>query len=81
MAAVALANKNARIAWASLAHDRQFDAGYDTKRSSDLVRVGGNNNVRGEQTTDCSGVMEVMAKTGQTVVGKARAGRGTPECV
>lgn len=28
VAAVALANKNARIAWALLAHDRQFDAGY-----------------------------------------------------
>jgi transposase len=26
VAAVALANKNARIAWALLAHDRQFDA-------------------------------------------------------
>lgn len=28
VAAVALANKNARIAWALLAHDRQFDASY-----------------------------------------------------
>lgn len=28
VAAVALANKNARIAWALLAHDRQFDARY-----------------------------------------------------
>lgn len=28
VAAVALANKNARIAWALLAHDRQFQAGY-----------------------------------------------------
>ncbi len=28
VAAVALANKNARIVWALLAHDRQFDAGY-----------------------------------------------------
>ncbi|NVM92808.1 hypothetical protein FHT32_006501 [Variovorax sp. SG517] len=28
MAAVAVANKNARIAWALLAHYRQFDAGY-----------------------------------------------------
>jgi transposase len=28
VAAVALANKNARIAWALLAHERQFDAGY-----------------------------------------------------
>jgi transposase len=28
VAAVALANKNARIVWALLAHDRHFDAGY-----------------------------------------------------
>lgn len=28
VAAVALANKNARIAWALLAQDRHFDAGY-----------------------------------------------------
>ena len=28
VAAVALANKNARIVWALLAHDRQYDAGY-----------------------------------------------------
>ena len=28
VAAVALANKNARIVWALLAHDRQFDEGY-----------------------------------------------------
>lgn len=28
VAAVALANKNARIVWALLAHDRKFDAGY-----------------------------------------------------
>lgn len=28
VAAVALANKNARIVWALLAHDRCFDAGY-----------------------------------------------------
>jgi len=28
VAAVALANKNARIVWALLAHDRQFDASY-----------------------------------------------------
>jgi transposase len=32
VAAVALANKNARIAWALLAHDRQFDAGYVRSR-------------------------------------------------
>lgn len=31
VAAVALANKNARIVWALLAHDRQFDAGYVRK--------------------------------------------------
>lgn len=30
IAAVALANKNARIAWALLAHDREFRAGYPT---------------------------------------------------
>lgn len=28
VAAIALANKNARIVWALLAHDRQYDAGY-----------------------------------------------------
>ena len=28
VAAVALANKNARIVWALLAHDRQYEAGY-----------------------------------------------------
>ena len=28
IAAVALANKNARIIWALLAHDRHFDASY-----------------------------------------------------
>lgn len=27
-AAVALANKNARIAWALLAHDRRYETGY-----------------------------------------------------
>ena len=31
VAAVALANKNARIVWALLAHDRQFDEGYARK--------------------------------------------------
>ena len=30
VAAVALANKNARIVWALLAHDRQFRADYAT---------------------------------------------------
>jgi transposase len=28
VAAVALANKNARIVWALLAHDREFEADY-----------------------------------------------------
>ena len=28
VAAVALANKNARIVWALLAHDRRYEAGY-----------------------------------------------------
>ena len=28
VASVALANKNARIVWALLAHERQFEAGY-----------------------------------------------------
>jgi poly-gamma-glutamate capsule biosynthesis protein CapA/YwtB (metallophosphatase superfamily) len=28
VAAVALANKNARIVWALLAHDRHYQAGY-----------------------------------------------------
>jgi len=30
IAAVALANKTARVAWALLAHDRQFEIGYAT---------------------------------------------------
>ena len=34
VAAVALANKNARIVWALLAHDRQFQAGYAPTRGS-----------------------------------------------
>jgi hypothetical protein len=32
-AAVALANKNARTAWALLAHDREFCAGYVPKHA------------------------------------------------
>ena len=31
IAAVALANKNARTVWALLAHDREFQAGYRPK--------------------------------------------------
>lgn len=31
VAAVALANKTARIAWALLAHDREFEAGYEVR--------------------------------------------------
>jgi transposase len=34
VAAVALANKNARIVWALLAHDREFRAGYTTARAA-----------------------------------------------
>ncbi len=34
VAAVALANKNARIVWALLAHDRQFDEGYARKAAA-----------------------------------------------
>ena len=34
VAAVALANKNARIVWALLAHDRQYQAGYESAKVS-----------------------------------------------
>lgn len=34
VAAVALANKNARIVWALLAHDREFQAGYTTAKAA-----------------------------------------------
>ena len=33
IAAVALANKNARIVWALLAHDRHYQAGYVSARA------------------------------------------------
>ena len=33
IAAVALANKNARIVWALLAHDRDYQTGYVTARA------------------------------------------------
>jgi transposase len=33
IAAVALANKNARIVWALLAHERDYQAGYLSARS------------------------------------------------
>jgi transposase len=34
VAAVALANKNARIAWAILANDRKFDRDYEAQRAT-----------------------------------------------
>jgi poly-gamma-glutamate capsule biosynthesis protein CapA/YwtB (metallophosphatase superfamily) len=34
VATVALANKNARIVWALLAHDREFRSDYTTVRAS-----------------------------------------------
>ena len=34
IAAVALANKNARIVWALLAHDRQYQNGYVSARTT-----------------------------------------------
>lgn len=34
VAAVALANKNARIAWALLAHDREFRSNYTTAKAA-----------------------------------------------
>jgi transposase len=37
IAAVALANKNARIVWAMLAHDRDYQAGYVSARSGEAA--------------------------------------------
>ena len=34
VAAVALANKNARTVWALLAHDRQYQAGYVSAKAA-----------------------------------------------
>jgi transposase len=39
IAAVALANKNARIVWALLAHDRDYQAGYMSQRSRATLAV------------------------------------------
>jgi transposase len=39
IAAVALANKNARIVWALLVHDRDYQAGYVAPRSRGIMAV------------------------------------------
>jgi hypothetical protein len=65
VAAVALANKNARIAWALLAHDRQFQAGYAAL------------SLRGKYRPPIAQAIRADGETGKTVVGRARLGRST----
>ena len=82
MAAVALANKNARIVWALLAHDREFRPDYAPATRGRVVRPADRSNSDSDRRShhrllrrSCSD-----GKTGQTVVGKARYAPEHLEC-
>ena len=72
VAAVALANKNARTIWALLAHDRAFRPEYIPVAVSAVAELNrlseGNNRKRSkskfkeEHFTDCTGNQDVMAR-------------------
>ena len=87
-AAVAVANKNARVIQALLSSDREYvrPATAWSRRNVPPIPPPfppagrGPNDVRQDKeipTADCSGNQQVDGTTGQTVVGTARAGRGT----
>ena len=58
---MALANKNARIVWAMLAHDRPYQADYvSAKPARPAAAI--DKTTSGRYTTDCSGDHEVMAR-------------------
>lgn len=64
VAAVALVNKNARIVWSLLAHDRRDETGYS--KVAEVARSKANREncktTSGRNTTDCSGEHEVMVR-------------------
>lgn len=61
VAAVALANKNARTVWALLAHDREFLVDY-TPNLATAQPASASDNEQDRYFTDCSGNLLVMAK-------------------
>jgi hypothetical protein len=64
VAAVALANKNARIVWALLKHERDYQPGYPPSAAWTHVtaRPDLTNWDKEELSTDCSGNQDVMAR-------------------
>jgi hypothetical protein len=68
IAACALANHNARVAWALLAHNRQYEAAHVAAHTPKLHSLKAQESL----SHDCSGATKVMASRGKTEVGRVR---------
>ena len=69
IAAVALANKNARVVWAMLAHGRDYQVGYRSGANGIVaasvryilpIDIDGQT-LDSTRTTDCTGIFQVLA--------------------